>query len=107
MSFAGKQVGRYQLLQVIGRGSMGEVYLARDARLNRQVAIKVANAEANIYTNPLAVQEATRLFLREAKAIAQLDHPNILPLFDYGEEKVNDESLTYMVMPYRKEGSFS
>lgn len=107
MSFAGKQVGRYQLLQVIGQGSMGEVYLARDTQLNRQVAIKVAHAEANISTNPLAVQEATRLFLREAKAIAQLDHPNILPLFDYGEEKVNDDTLTYMVMPYRKEGSFS
>ncbi len=107
MSFDGKQVGRYQLLQVIGRGGMGEVYLARDTQLNRQVAIKVAHAEANIYTNPLAVREATRLFLREAKAIAQLDHPNILPLFDYGEEKVNGDTLTYMVMPYRQEGSFS
>jgi len=107
MSFDGKQVGRYQLLQVIGRGSMGEVYLARDTQLNRQVAIKIAHAEANIDSNPLAVQEATRLFLREAKAIAQLDHPNILPLFDYGEEKVNGDTLTYMVMPYRQEGSFS
>ena len=107
MSFDGKQVGRYQFLQVIGRGSMGEVYLARDTQLKRQVAIKVAHAEANISTNPLAVREATRLFLREARAIAQLDHPNILPLFDYGEEKVNGDTLTYMVMPYRQEGSFS
>src|SRR5260370_34104853 len=41
------------------------------------------------------------------KTIAALDHPHILPLFDYGESRVNDETLTYMVMPYRPEGSLT
>jgi eukaryotic-like serine/threonine-protein kinase len=107
MSLEGMYVGRYHLMQVIGRGSMGEVYLAKDTQLNRQVAIKIAQVEASIYSPPLAVKEAARLFLREAKAIAQLDHPNILTLFDYGEETLNGITFNYMVMPYRQEGSFA
>lgn len=86
---------------------MGEVYRAEDLQLHRQVAIKVTRAEVASYPDGQAVQEAARLFQREARAIAMLDHPHILPLFDYGEEQVNGATFTYMVMPFRQEGSLT
>ena len=104
MALEGKQIGRYHLLRLLGSGGMGEVYLAEDARIEQQVAIKVLRT-ASGYSNA-AAKEVARLFQREAKVIAKLDHPHILPLFDYGEAKVNGMTLTYLVMPYRKEGSF-
>jgi len=104
MALEGKQIGRYHLLHLLGSGGMGEVYLAEDARIEQQVAIKVLRT-ASGYSNA-AAKEVARLFQREAKVIAKLDHPHILPLFDYGEAKVNGMTLTYLVMPYRKEGSF-
>lgn len=107
MSLEGKQLGRYRLLNLIGSGNMGEVYLADDVQLHRQVAIKVTRAEATSYPDTEAIREATRLFQREARAVALLDHPHILPLFDYGEENVNGATLTYMVMPLRQEGSLA
>src|SRR5207245_8577958 len=58
---------------------------------------------ATAYPNAEATKEAARLFQREMRAIALLDHPHILPLYDFGEEGV----ITYMVMPYRKEGSLA
>jgi serine/threonine protein kinase len=123
MSLDGQQLGRYRLIQLIGSGGMGEVYLAHDPGINRQVAIKVVRVEAAAYartstgTTPgmrsvtgagtLGSQDAVRLFQREAKAIAMLDHPGILPLYDYGEQKMNGVMLTYLVMPYREEGSLA
>jgi len=106
MALEGLQLGQYRLLQLLGSGGMGEVYLAEDARINQQVAIKVSRTEATPYPNNNSTQEAVRLFQREAKAIARLDHPHILTLFSYGEEKVNGMTLIYIVMPYRREGSF-
>jgi eukaryotic-like serine/threonine-protein kinase len=107
MQLEGLQLGHYRLLQLIGSGGMGEVYLAEDPRLHRQVAIKVIRSEAASYPNALISKEAARLFEREARAIAMLDHPNILPLFDYGEENINGSIFTYLVMPFRQEGSFA
>ena len=107
MPLEGIQLGRYRLVNLIGSGNMGEVYLAEDTQLNRQVAIKLMRSEASSYPNPDAVKEAARLFQREAKSIAALDHPHILPLYDYGEQAVNGTSMTYMVMPLRKEGSLA
>jgi eukaryotic-like serine/threonine-protein kinase len=107
MSLEGQQLGRYCFQRLLGSGGMGEVYLATDTIINRQVAIKVIRANVAPYPNANATQEATRLFQREMKAIAALDHPHILPLYDYGESRVNDETLTYMVMPYRSEGSLT
>jgi len=86
---------------------MGEVYLANDTPVNRQVAIKVIRSEASPYPNTESTAEAARLFQREVKAIAGLDHPNILPLYDYGEEVVQGVNTTYMVMPYRSEGTLT
>ena len=100
------QNGRYRIVRPLGSGSMGEVYLVEDTRINRQVAIKVIRFDASSYLNDEAAKDAVRLFEREAKAIAQLNHPNILPLFDYGEESINGSTVTYMVMPYCPDGSF-
>src|SRR6516164_7385686 len=121
MSLEGQQLGRYRLLKLIGSGGMGEVYLAQDPGINRQVAIKVVRVEAVDYARrnkdtipgiksvtgagSMGSQDAARMFQREAKAIAMLDHPGILPLYDYGEQSVNGAILTYLVMPYREEGS--
>ena len=105
MPLDGLDIGRYHLLRVIGSGGMGEVYLAEDTRIKRQVAIKVIRGEAISSVNTHATPNAARLFEREAKAIARLNHSHILPLFDYGEESVNGISLTFMVMPYCPAGS--
>ncbi|TMD39889.1 MAG: serine/threonine protein kinase [Chloroflexi bacterium] len=105
MPLDGLDIGRYHLLRLIGSGGMGEVYLAEDTRIKRQVAIKVIRGEAISSVNTHATPNAARLFEREAKAIARLNHSHILPLFDYGEESVNGISLTFMVMPYCPAGS--
>jgi serine/threonine protein kinase len=105
MPLDGLDIGRYHLLRLIGSGGMGEVYLAEDTRINRQVAIKVIRGEAIPYLDTNTSQDAGRLFEREAKNIARLNHSHILPLFDYGEEMVNDAPLTFMVMPYCQDGS--
>jgi serine/threonine protein kinase len=104
MPLEGLHLGHYRLL---GSGGMGEVYLAEDARIGQQVAIKVIHSEGIAYPQGESAKEAARLFEREAKAIARLDHPNILPLYTYGEETLNDAFLTYLVMPYRKEGTLA
>ncbi|GAC1383917.1 MAG: hypothetical protein NVSMB33_12120 [Ktedonobacteraceae bacterium] len=101
------QNGRYRILRPLGSGSMGEVYLVEDTRITRQVAIKVIRTETAAYSDPHTTSDAARLFEREAKAIAKLNHPNILPLFDFGEEVVNGSPLAYMVMPYCAEGSLA
>ena len=107
MLLEGMQLGRYRLTRLLGSGGMGEVYLGEDTHIHRQVAIKVTRAEATPYPNSETAKEAARLFQREVRAIATLDHPYILPLFDYGEHDMESTMLTYMVMPYRAEGSLS
>jgi len=77
---AGTRLGPYEILALIGAGGMGEVYRARDPRLNRDVAIKVSAAQFS------------ERFKREAKAIASLNHPNICHLYDVGPD--------YLVMEY-------
>ncbi len=86
----GKTVGPYQILSAIGAGGMGEVYKARDTRLDRTVAIKVLSAH-------LADRADLReRFDREARTIAGLNHPHICTLFDIGHQDGTD----YLVMEY-------
>jgi len=107
MPLDGLELGRYHILLLIGSGGMGEVYLAEDTRISRQIAIKVVRNETLPYSETDSSKDVQRLFLREAKAIATLNHPHILSLFDYGESSVNDTLLTYMVMPYCSNGSLA
>ncbi len=81
--------GRYDLVRELGRGGMSTVYLARDVRHGREVAIKVLLPE-------LAASLGAERFLREIRVVARLQHPHILPLFDSGEV----QGLLYFVMPF-------
>lgn len=101
------QNGRYQTVRELGSGSMGEVYLVDDTVIGRKVAIKVMRANPAVYPDSNTLKDAVRLFKREAQAIARLEHPHILPLFDFGEEKREQTVFTYMVMPHCQEGSLA
>ena len=103
----GQQLSHYRIVSLLKSGGMGEVYLAVDTHLNRQVAIKVINTDALRYAEVDAAKDAARLFLREARAIAQLDQTNILLLYDSGEQIIDGTSLMFMVMPYRHTGSLA
>src|SRR5579859_6263339 len=107
MSLEGAQLGHYRLTRFLKGGGMGEVYLAEDLTLSRQVAIKVMKGEEALYPNSQSAQEAERLFQREMTVIAGLDHPNILTLLESGEQNINHERITYMVMPYCPAGSLA
>ena len=95
----GKQLGTCVLERLIGSGGMGMVYLAHQTRPVRDVAVKVLRSGAGIYTE--AHQEFLARFRREANVIAQLDHVNILPVYEYAEQ----DGLAYLVMPYLAGGS--
>jgi eukaryotic-like serine/threonine-protein kinase len=83
----GDRLGPYEIVSAIGAGGMGEVYKARDTRLDRDVAVKVL--PASFADDP----DRRARFEREAKAVAALSHPNILAIFDVGEH----EQTTYVV----------
>src|SRR5919198_667773 len=78
---AGTKVGRYEIRSKIGEGGMGEVYRARDEKLNREVAIKV------LPTNLSADKDRLGRFEQEAQAAGALNHPNILAVYDVGEHE--------------------
>src|SRR5512134_2999301 len=82
-----KTIGQYEIVRLIGEGGMGRVFLARDPMLDRHVAVKVLSSAA-----PLG-EEVAR-FEREAKALAALDHPNILSVHEFGRVG----STPYVVM---------
>ena len=77
---AGTRLGPYEILAPLGAGGMGEVYRARDSKLEREVAVKVL--PATLANDP----DALARFEREAQAVAALSHPNILAIHDFGTE---------------------
>jgi len=85
-----KRLGRYELLDRIGRGGMGEVYRARDERLGRIVAIKILHAELSERL------DLRHRFEREAKMLARLNHPHICTLHDVGD----DGPIKFLVFEY-------
>jgi len=93
---ADQRLGRYVLEREIGRGAMGIVYLGRDSAINRQVAIKAIPLAAEFSDTELA--EARVRFFREAETAGRLNHPNIVTIYDVGEER----GLAYIAMEYLK-----
>jgi len=76
-----EKIGKYQIVGKIGQGAMGEVFKAHDPLLNRLVAVKT------ITGSPSAESDAHKRFLREAQSAARLNHPNIITVYDLGEEQ--------------------
>lgn len=91
-----QRLGRYQLEREIGRGAMGVVYLGRDTAINRLVAIKAIPLASEFSESELA--DARSRFFREAETAGRLNHPNIVTIYDVGEER----GLAYIAMEYLK-----
>jgi len=91
-----QRLGRYQLEREIGRGAMGIVYLGRDTAINRMVAIKAIPLASEFSDAELI--EARSRFFREAETAGRLNHPNIVTIYDVGEER----GLAYIAMEYLK-----
>src|ERR1035441_113019 len=85
---SGTKLGPYEIVSPLGAGGMGEVYLARDTRLDRSVAVKIL--PSHLSQDP----EAKQRFDREARTISSLNHPNICTLHDVGHQDGTD----YLVM---------
>jgi eukaryotic-like serine/threonine-protein kinase len=90
-----KQIGRYRIERELGKGGFGVVYLANDGQLSRRVAIKVP------HSHMLADAGHAEFFLAEARAVAKLDHPNIVPVYDVG----SDENCPIFIVSKFIEGS--
>jgi serine/threonine protein kinase len=86
----GSRLGPYEVLSPLGAGGMGEVYKARDTRLERTVAVKVLPSHLSLS------EEVRQRFEREARTISSLSHPHICALYDVG----NQDGVEYLVMEY-------
>jgi len=86
----GTRLGAYEILDLLGAGGMGEVYRARDTRLDRTVAIKVLHGDMAL------TEEVRQRFEREARVISSLNHPHICTLFDVGHQ----DGVEYLVMEH-------
>ena len=90
----GIRLGPYEIVSALGAGGMGEVYKARDTRLDRIVAIKILATGAA--SDPLRL----RRFEHEARAVAALNHPNICALYDIGSEQSGGGAIHFLVMEH-------
>src|SRR5881275_1099465 len=99
----GVTLGTCTLERVVGRGGMGAVFMAQQARPVRTVAVKVLIPPVGSQEE----QEAVFLvrFRREADTVARLEHKNILPIYEYDEAMVDQERLPYLVMPFIRGGT--
>jgi serine/threonine protein kinase len=97
-----ERLGKYELLERLGQGGMGEVWKARDTQLRRYVAIKLLHA--NLQANPDFVTH----FMREAQFVASLRHPNIVQIHDFQHTNTGGSSIkAYMVMDYIEGGTLA
>src|SRR2546422_5789844 len=87
---AGTKLGRYEIRSQLGAGGMGEVYLAQDTKLDRKVALKILSAEV------VPHRDRMERFVREAKAAAALNHPNIAHIYEIGES----EGVNFIAMEF-------
>src|SRR6476660_3892171 len=87
---SGTRLGPYEIITPLGAGGMGEVYRARDTRLDRSVAIKILPAHLSL------APESRARFEREARTISSLNHPNICVLHDVGQQ----DGIDFLVMEY-------
>ncbi len=95
----GTLLGRYRLLERAGAGGMSEVWRAEDQTLHRTVAVKVIH-------DPIAADPTfAERFLREARLVAGLEHPNILSVYDFGTAPLGGKEVSYLVMPLVSGGS--
>src|SRR5512143_3235274 len=97
MDLIGRTLGQYHIVEPIGHGGMASVFKARQPALDRYVAVKV------LLPHQASTPDFRERFIREAKAIAQLNHPNILPIIDYGQA----DELIYIVMKFVAGGTLS
>jgi serine/threonine protein kinase len=88
----GHLVGRYRILKFLGAGAMGEVYLAEDPQIDRQLAIKTVR----LIGRPQEIEDRKKRLLREARAAGRLLHPNVVTLFDAGEA----EGMLYLAFEF-------
>ena len=89
-SLVGKSISHYQIISLVGKGGMGEVYRARDTKLDRTVALKILPEEMS------ADAERMRRFVREAKAASALNHPNVAHIYEIGE----GDGVSFIAMEY-------
>lgn len=94
-SLVGQVLGHYRIMKQIGYGGMATVFLAEDINLGREVAVKV------FWPRPGETRDFLKRFEREARVLAKLDHPNILHVYDYGEQ----HGFAYLITPYMPGGS--
>jgi eukaryotic-like serine/threonine-protein kinase len=94
----GQSIGRYHIIEKLGEGGMAIVYKAYDTHLECEVAVKVIRTDQ---LAPSVLERALKRFEREAKAVAKLNHPNIVKVSDYGEF----DGSPYLVMTYLSGGT--
>lgn len=96
-NLTGKQLGPYQIVDPLGEGGMAAVYKAYQPSMERYVALKIL--PRHFASDP----EFTARFEQEAKIVAKLQHPHILPVFDYGQ----NDGYSYIVMPFLQSGTLA
>lgn len=96
--FVTQSIGRYEIVEEIGRGAMGVVYLAKDAMIDREVAVKTLRN--NVLLEDFHGEQNLMRFYQEAKAAGKLSHPGIVTIFDVGKDP--DQDIHYILMEYVK-----
>ena len=92
----GQKFAHFKIIRKLGEGGMGEVYLAEDQKLNRNIALKILHPE--FFDQP----ERLERFRREARTAAKISHPNVMAIFDIGTavDDRSEKEISYIVMEY-------